>query len=355
MPVAAGFAWRAVDASAHSLGMTTDGRVWGWGLNDLGQVGDGTGGDRSNNNNRDLPVLLTFNGNTNVVGTNPPFISQQPTNRVINEGPGLTSLSLVATGAPPLFYQWYFNSNLLAGNISATNALLLLQAQHTNAGFYHATISNAFGTLASAVAGLTVTNTNGIVYLPGGGITTNGPVTRGPPVILQSPINQDAGASNDVNFSVTVVGAAPLIYQWRFNSNNLAGTNATATTLTLTLTNLNAGDAGFYDVIVTNTQGIATSAVARLLVTNGAGLITVFKSVENAGNVLQIGTVSITAEGVVVEVWHGGGKNSLVLEAKDALSEPRWKPVSTNQNGAARLVDPTWTPRSTRFYRVRAE
>ena len=352
--------WRAIDASSHTLGMTTDGNVWGWGWNSSGQVGDGTGGSGGNSNNRPLPVLLSFipgtnSGTTNLVTTNAPSLSQQPANRVVNEGVALTSFSLVATGAPPLFYQWYFNSNVLAGNITSSNAFLILNAQHTNAGFYHAIITNAFGGTTSLVVTLTVTNTNGIVYLPGGGITTNGLVTQGPPVILQSPTNQSVGTNNGVSFSVTVVGAAPFIYQWRLNSNSILNTNATATTGRLTLTNVNAGDAGFYDVIVTNTQGGATSAVARLVVTNGAGLITVFKSVENWGGALQIGTVSITAEGFSVEVRHSGGKNTLVLEAKDALREPQWKPVSTNQNGATRLVDPTWTPQSTRFYRVRAE
>jgi len=356
VPVAAGLVWRAIAASVHSLGITTNGDVWGWGLNEYGQVGDGTGGDRSNNTNRNLPVLLAFHANTNFMATNPPAISQQPTNRLANEGVALTSFSVLASGSSPLGYQWYFNSNVFIGNITGTNATLLLNAQHTNSGFYFVVVTNSFGALTSTVASLTVTNTNGVVWLPGGGITTNGLVTNGPPIITSNPSNTNALTNSDASFSVIAVGAAPLAFQWRFNSNNIGSTNATATTPAVTLTNVDSGNAGFYDVIVTNVFGATTSLVARLTITTGGPpLPNLIGENATAGSGLLIGLVSVTAAGVVVEVANAPARSKLVLEYKNSLAEPEWKALRTNDSGGLLLIDPVSPPAGTRFYRVRSE
>jgi autotransporter-associated beta strand protein len=65
--------------------------------------------------------------------------------------------SVLAGGAPPLVYQWYFGTNLLLG---ATNSYLVVTNAQTNlAGSYSAVISNSLGVTTSSIAALTVTAT----------------------------------------------------------------------------------------------------------------------------------------------------------------------------------------------------
>ena len=79
-------------------------------------------------------------------------------------------------------------------------------------------------------------------------------------VITSQPANVAAGYASSAAFTVTAVGAQPILYQWWQNGNLLAdGTNST-----LSLTPLNATNAGSYFVIVSNYLGSVTSVVATL-------------------------------------------------------------------------------------------
>jgi hypothetical protein len=91
------------------------------------------------------------------------------------------------------------------------------------------------------------------------------------PSITTPPANQAVVAGQNVTFTVTASGGAPLRYQWRFNTtNNLAG----ATNASLTLTNVQSTNAGSYAVVVTNSYGSVTSAVATLNVNFGPSITT---------------------------------------------------------------------------------
>jgi hypothetical protein len=82
------------------------------------------------------------------------------------------------------------------------------------------------------------------------------------PTITAQPASAVAVVGDTVDFGVTAAGAAPLSYQWQFNSTNLpAATNAV-----LTLTNLALSQAGTYQVVVTNAAGSRTSSVALLTI-----------------------------------------------------------------------------------------
>ena len=83
-----------------------------------------------------------------------PAINTQPSSQLVAVGQDAT-FTVSATGTAPLFYQWYFNTNTLlpAGNQSS---LTVTNAQTTNAGAYFVMITNAAGSVTSAVAMLTV-------------------------------------------------------------------------------------------------------------------------------------------------------------------------------------------------------
>ncbi len=74
-------------------------------------------------------------------------------------------LHVTVHGAAPLTYQWSFNGVDLMGAIGET--MLISDVRGTNAGDYRVVVSNAFGTVTSAIAKLTV-------QVPGG---SGGPVT----------------------------------------------------------------------------------------------------------------------------------------------------------------------------------
>ena len=186
-----------------------------------------------------------------------PAITSQPGNRTANAGVS-TSFFVAASGAPPLSYQWRFNGNDLPG---ATNqSLLLSNVQDTNAGLYSARVTNIYGSAISSNATLRV-------------ITI--------PEFNFQPVSTSVLAGTNVTFSVSASGPGPLRYQWRFNTNDLAG----ATSSILTLSNVQPANAGFYSVRVTNNYGAAFSTNA---------LLTVIAPVDD-GTVFQI--LSLTTNG----------------------------------------------------------
>ena len=181
-----------------------------------------------------------------------PTISTQPTNQTILSG-GNAVFSVAAGGATPLAYQWRKNGTNISngGNISGatTNVLTFTAATTNNSGNYSVVITNAYGSITSAVATLTVT-----------------PVF--PPSISAQPTNQTIFAGGNAAFNVTAGGTSPLIYQWRENGTNLAngGDISGATTNVLTFTAAMTNNSGNYRLFITNSYGSITSAVATLTV-----------------------------------------------------------------------------------------
>src|SRR5207249_4499925 len=65
-----------------------------------------------------------------------------------------------------------------------------------------------------------------------------------------------------VSFAVGAYSPSAVAYQWRFNGTNISA----ATNVSLTLNNLQLSNAGNYSVVLTNSSGSITSAVAVLTV-----------------------------------------------------------------------------------------
>ncbi|MCX6928321.1 MAG: immunoglobulin domain-containing protein, partial [Verrucomicrobia bacterium] len=179
----------------------------------------------------------------------PPVITSQPQSRTNIAGTTAT-FGVTATSAEPLYYQWRRNgTNLLnAGNVSgATSATLTLgNVQPADASLYQVVVSNAGGSVTSIVATLTV-------WVP--------PTITGITVEPQRII-----PGTTVTFNVSATGDTPLNYQWRKNGANLlnGGNVSGANSATLVLANAQTGDAGNYQVVVTNIAGAVTSAVVTL-------------------------------------------------------------------------------------------
>jgi hypothetical protein len=87
-------------------------------------------------------------------GTNrPPFIVGQPASRTTLRGSSVT-FRVAAGGSQPLAYQWQFNGLHLPGATNAT--LVLADVEPGQSGTYVAVVSNAFGSISSASALLSV-------------------------------------------------------------------------------------------------------------------------------------------------------------------------------------------------------
>lgn len=82
------------------------------------------------------------------------------------------------------------------------------------------------------------------------------------PIITAQPQDQTVNAGQSALFAVTATGTAPLAYQWRFNGLPIAD----ATESRFTTNSVQAGSAGLYSAVVTNSAGSATSSNAVLTV-----------------------------------------------------------------------------------------
>jgi hypothetical protein len=85
---------------------------------------------------------------------NSPAIISQPTNQTVNVG-GAATFTVVASGTPPLTYQWNFNGTNIVGATNTT--LMLTNVQFSQAGNYTVLVTNLFGSVLSSNAMLAVT------------------------------------------------------------------------------------------------------------------------------------------------------------------------------------------------------
>lgn len=193
-------------------------------------------------------ALFKFSDGAPFVGAQivgPPLITSQPASRTNTAGTDAT-FSVMAAGSSPLSYRWQFNEGNIGG--ATTNSYTRTNVQAGHAGSYTVVVTNAMGSVTSAVATL-------IVHVP--------------PQITTQPQSRTVNEGSNVLFSVAATGIPSPTYQWRFNSNTISG----ATASTYTRTNAQSSDAGSYSVVVSNIVGTATSSNAILMV-NGPPSIT---------------------------------------------------------------------------------
>ncbi|MEY4918068.1 MAG: hypothetical protein RL616_1981, partial [Verrucomicrobiota bacterium] len=233
--------------------------------------------------------------------TNPPVITAQPAGRTNAVGSAI-SFTVTATGSGTLNYQWRFSGTNISG--ATTNPFTLANAQLTNNGNYSVLITNSFGSVTSSAVALLVTNA--------------------PPSITSQPVAQTILIGQPATFSVSVTGTAPLGYQWRFNGTNVI---SGATTNPIVLPNVQPGSDGNYSVVISNSVGSVTSAVAALtiVITNP----TVF----GQWNFNSLAPDANVATGTTTPL-SGGGTASLVggATATFATGDTTYDPAGTTDN-----------------------
>ena len=205
-----------------------------------------------------------------------PLITSQPTNQTVLEG--MTATFSVETASDALLScQWRFDSGSGPTNLtdsggisgSATSTLTIENVSPGEVGAYSVIISNAAGSVTSSNASLTI-------------------ITGQAPVILSGPSSQTVLPAATATFTVAAAGDEPLAYFWLMDGTNLtdAGNISGSATSTLTIQSAAVSNSGSYSVLITNSFGSVTSAVAVLNLTgvtiSGVALQTLYSFTTNS-------------------------------------------------------------------------
>jgi hypothetical protein len=153
-----------------------------------------------------------------------------------------------------------------------------------------------------------------------------------PPSVLTPPQTQTANFGTNLTFTVALLGTGPLTYQWQWNGTNIAG----ATQGTLRLPNLQFTNAGPYTVVVGNTSGSITSAVAQLTV---------------VAPFFQFNSIARTPDGKI-HLQIDGDAGSYVVEASPDFASWQALTNAVVNGSSVECIDPV-TNALIRFYRAR--
>ncbi len=102
-----------------------------------------------------------------------------------------------------------------------------------------------------------------IVFMPGSPTPAAKNVLLPAPTFSAHPAGQTLSQGTNVTFTAAASGSAPLTLQWKFNGADISG----ATGTTLNVNGVMPANDGNYTLVATNTAGVVSSNVAKLLVT----------------------------------------------------------------------------------------
>jgi hypothetical protein len=242
---------------------------------------------------------------------------------------GTTTFSVVASGSPPLTYQWYY---IPAGSpqgtyvtiSGATSSTYTVPTSETNISndqdAYFVEVSNPYGLAVSQQAILAV----------GNGI-----------LITSQPADAYVNAGAPASFTVTATSAKPLSYQWYLISPGQTTANATAisgaTSATYTIASTTAAETGsVYYVVVSNGKNTSsvTSNTASLFVGVPSGVPLCSSSWNTLGNTLPFNSNTCSWQTAAAQPYQEGAivwpnligtskiKLSFTITTSDASTPP---------------------------------
>lgn len=181
------------------------------------------------------------------IGGVPPQITLHPVSQSSCAGQPVT-FTVAANGNGVLSYVWRKGATPIPG--ATNNSYTIPSVAAGDVGSYDCVVTDNCGSSTSDAASLTVS---------GGG-----------PTITQQPQNTTACIGSGTAFTTAAVGSGTVTYQWRKGGGNIPGANSP----TLTINNVQAGDAGNYDCVVSDNCGTAFTNAASLTIGSGGPTIT---------------------------------------------------------------------------------
>ncbi|MCX8512066.1 MAG: immunoglobulin domain-containing protein, partial [Chthoniobacteraceae bacterium] len=172
--------------------------------------------------------------------------------------------------ATPTIYVWPSASSISSGQTLVSS--VLSGGSASVLGAFAFSSSSTAPSVGTGTQSVTFTPTDSMRYNTVSGnvsVTVNAVLTA--PSITGSPASLTVNGGSLASFNVTATGTAPLSYQWRKNSANIAG----GTSSTYTIASVQTADAGSYSVVVSNSAGSVTSASASLTVNKVTPVITI--------------------------------------------------------------------------------
>jgi len=244
----------------HSLALTTDGKVFSWGNNYSGQLG--------NNSTTSSPVPVP-------VDTSGPLAGKPVATIAAGD---MHSMALTSDGQ---VFAWGYNSFGQLGNNSTQDSPVPVAA-------------GSHGVLSSRVAtGLTAGGMHSIAML--GEFAPTGSA----PIVIAQPTNTTIAAGSNATFTASASGGPIPTVQWQVSITGVGGTfvditgNPTATTGTLALPNVTLAQNGSaYRAVFTNGAGVVTTNPAILTVTPDPTISGNFKITESTDAVEITGYVT---------------------------------------------------------------
>jgi hypothetical protein len=176
------------------------------------------------------------------IGANPISLVFRGSNDIANFGKTFSNATFtvaVASGNPPVNYQWYYQGAAIP--LATGPTLVVSNVTIANEGSYYAVISDAISGGTSTVATITVLVT---------------------PVITEQPGGATVAVGDSVTMRTSIRGNPPPFgYRWRRSGGNVTNAIVSQTTHSLTLNNMRTNDFGTYTVIVTNTASAGTAGI----------------------------------------------------------------------------------------------
>jgi hypothetical protein len=221
---------------------------------------------------------------------------------------GSNNMFVVASGTPPLSYQWQINNTNIIG---ATNSSYIISSLGTNnVGSYRVKVINPYGFAYSGSADVNMAPS------------------------LLAPFSGAVGLwGQSVGLVVGAIGSGNLDYQWYFNGVTIAG----ATSSNYALNNIQFTNAGLYSVVVSSAYGSVTNMSYQLVV--------------NPANI-SIGTCPIIYINGTV------GYNYTIQSSTNLADVNSWTTITNVTLDAAttiwadRFTDTTLISNQKKFYRV---
>ncbi len=263
-----------------------------------------------------------------------PAITGLPQSQAVTSGTK-ASFTVTARGTGTLKYQWQWsadgktwaNTSLTGYN---TRTLTLTASAAVNGRYYRCIVSDSQGSVTSGAAKLTV--------IPG-------------PAITAQPQNLTVTTGTKAAFTVTATGTGTLRYQWQWSANGTAWYDTALTgcsTKTLTVTAGAAVNGRYYRCVVSDSQGSAVSAAAKLTVIPGPAITAQPQNLTVTTGTKAAFTVAATGTGTLNYRWQwspdgsawantsltGYNTATLTVTASATVNGRYYRCVVTDANGS---------------------